>query len=108
MIPVFTIHREFARLDEVNCVLICCAIKGWLTTEENVHNDTDGPDIAFLTVCTLNDFRSQIVGCAEDSMHRMVRIDTPGRCEINELDHVIIDPSEMDVLRLDVSMHNVL
>ena len=41
-------------------------------------------------------------------MHGMLFVNSPGRSKVNDLDHVIIDSSEMDVLRLDITMDNVL
>jgi len=54
----------------------------------------------------LNYLWSHEISCTNDSMHIFLLINAARRAKINKLDDIVVDPTEMDVLRLDVTMND--
>ena len=107
-VPSTSFHAVLTRLDFLNDLLISLTVKGRFAREQDVKDNTDTPNITLLAVSTLDDFRGDIVRCSEDSVHGVFVVDTAGSTEINELDDSVLLVLEMDVLRLDISMHDVV
>lgn len=62
--------------------------------EEDLHDDTNGPDIDFVGMSLpLQDFRGDVVGRATNSFLLLLRVlQSGGKAEISQLDlHILIE-----------------
>ena len=105
---MLTFHGEFTLFDQLDDFFVSCGVEGRFTTKQNVHDDTNRPDIAFLTIVTFDDFWGEIVRSAEHSVHGMLVIDSSRCSKIYQFDHIVVDSFEVNVLRFDVTMDDLL
>ena len=108
IIPSVSIEAVFTLLDPLDDLLVCIAVEGRLTREKDVKDDTYAPHIALLTIGASNYLRSHIVRGTEDAVHGMLIIDTSWSSKINEFDDCVFLVFEVNVLRFDVSMDDIV
>lgn len=106
--PERTLQTELALLDLLHDLLVRVPLEGRLSAKQHVQNDSEGPHIALLAVCPFNDLRCQIVGSTKYSVHRMLVVDASGRSEVDKLDNGVVLVFEVDVLRLDITVNNIV
>ena len=106
LVPAGAFERVLADLDLVNDLFVCLAVEGRFAREEDVQDDADAPDVALLTVGAMDDFRCHVVRCAENAVHRVLVVDAPGRSEVDQFDDRVLLILEVNVLRLDVAVHD--
>ena len=41
VLPLLALHRVLSDLDELDDLLVCCSIEGWLAREQDVHDHSD-------------------------------------------------------------------
>ena len=107
-IPAWSIHAVNAILDSLNDLLVRVSIEWRLSTKQNVENDTDTPHVTLFAVGTLNDFGGDIIRGSEDSVHRVLVVNTARSTKIDQFDDRVFLILEMYVLRLDVSMNDIV
>ena len=105
-VPDVAFKREVTFSDSSNDLLIGLTVEGRLSAEQDVKDDTDAPDIALFSVGTLDDFRSEIVGGTKDTVHGVLVVDAARGTEIDKFDDLVMLVLEVDVLRLDITVHN--
>ena len=76
LIPHVSLELELTLSDLLNDFLVGFAVEGRLTTEEDIEDDTDAPDVALLRVASVNHLGSQVVGLTKNSVHRMRFVNT--------------------------------
>ena len=106
--PLWVIKVELTDLDLLNNLLIRASIEGRPSTEQDVENDSDGPNVTLFAVGTLDNLRSHVVRGSKHSMHGVLVIDSPGGAKIDELDNGVLLVLEVNILRLYVPMHDRL
>lgn len=108
LLPLRSLHRELSLLDALHDCLVSWAIKGRLAREKDVQDHTNAPDIALLAVGAHDDLRGNIVGSAEDAVHGVLVIDPARGAEVNKFDDCVFLVLEVDILRLDVTVHDAV
>ena len=106
--PAGVFEGEVTLFDALDDLLVRVAGEGRHSGQQDEENDAQTPHIALLTVRALDHFRSQVVRRTKDSMHGMFFIDSARGAEVDQLDDMVVLVLEVDVLRLDVSMDDVV
>ena len=89
-----TVHIIVTDSDFSYYFSVIFSIEGRSSTQENVKNDPDAPNIALFIVVRIQYLRCYIIGsskCLTQLLFVTFLILEPGRCsEVNDLDYVII------------------
>lgn len=95
------------RGDELERLLLFLVIKGRLSNEELVQEDTDGPEVdARVVFATLDHLRSEIVECTTESTTASRGTRDDGPTKVREFDVTVL--GEEDVFGLEVPVDDVL
>lgn len=106
--PSLTFEAVLAYADSLDNCLVSLPIEGRLTTQQDVQNDTDTPHVTLFTVTARDDLRCNIVGGTKDTVHCMLVIDSTRCSKVDQFDNCVVLVFEMDVLRLDIAVHNTV
>ena len=105
-VPEVALKGEVTISDPGNDLLIGLSVERRLSAEQDVEDDTDAPDIALFSVGALDDFRSEIVGGAKDTVHGVLVVDAARGAKVDKFDDLVMLVLKVYVLRLDITMHN--
>lgn len=106
--PPITFEAVFANADSLYDCLVSLPIERRLTTQQDVKDDTNTPHVALFTVGALDDLRCNIVRGTKDTVHSMLVIDSTRCSKVNQLDNCVLLVLKVDVLRLDITVHNTV
>lgn len=103
---------DLLALDLRNNLLIIVAGKRRGTCEQDVHDDSDRPDVAALIILHVrDDLRSNVVHCAVDALQQLPRLEAGRVVKVNELaeglsiDEFLIN---QDFFGLQITVHYTL
>mmetsp|Transcript_35371 Transcript_35371/g.84789 ORF Transcript_35371/g.84789 Transcript_35371/m.84789 type:complete len:212 (+) Transcript_35371:706-1341(+) len=111
IIPVLRWKGEVTFLDHAENVGILVAIERWITTQQNVADDSTAPHITLLVVAALQHLRRHVVGRAGLGLHLLAgtHLVLLGEAKVNHLDlRVDVPVLQEEVLRLDVAVNEVV
>ena len=107
-LPDAVLKRELAFTHFLHDVLVGLTVERRHSGEENVGDDTSGPDIALFVVALVENFRGDIVGSSELLVKVTVRVVDKRGSEIDDLNLIeLLVLLEKNILRLQVTMDNV-
>ena len=107
-LPNTVVKVVLALANFLHDVLVRLPIERRHAREENVRNDTTGPDIALMVVVFVEDLGRDVVWRAKLLVEVTVRVIDQGCTEIDDLDLVeLLVLLKKDVLRLEITVHNV-
>lgn len=89
--------------------IVRVTVKGWVSAEQNVGNDTNGPNVAALGVFSPQDFRCHIVRCSDLGFHNVGGGVVPGQSKVDNLDGGVIGLGQVQkVFGFQVAVDNAL
>ena len=107
-LPTAVIEVEGALTHLLHDVLVALAVEGRHAGEEDVSDDTGGPDIAFVVIVLIKNLWGDVVRSSELLVQVSLGIVYERGAEINDLDLVeLLVLLEEDVLGLQVTMDDV-
>ena len=77
-----------------------------VATDKSVKKHTERPDVSFLTIGTVENFRSHIVGCSRHSCQILVGLGSFGEAKVNQTHSVVL--RNHNIIGLNITMNNVL
>ena len=109
VVPDLATELPHSLLDLVNDGVFCCTIEGWTSADHDVKHHTDAPHVTLFVVFAGEYLRRDVVWRAEHLRHRVRPIVVVmGRAEVNHLDRTSVLDVNEDILRLKVTMSDVL
>lgn len=107
---MFTWEREFALLDFFHDLFLIWTIKGRLSTQHHVQNDSNAPNVTKLVVVSFKHFRSNIVSCTLKHMHFFICWEHLRGAEVNQLEFILIGRIlgvNKHVFRLEITVADI-
>ena len=77
-----------------------------VATDKSVEKHTERPDVSFLTIGTVKNFRGHIVGCSRHSCQILIGLGSFGEAEVNQTHSVVL--RNHNIIGLNITMDNVL
>lgn len=94
--------------DLLHDILVRLSVEGGHAGEQDVSDDTGGPDIALFVIVLVQNFGSDVVGRAKLLVEVAVGVVDERGAEVNDLDLIeLLVLLEQDVLGLEITMHDV-
>ena len=89
--------------------VFCSSLKGWLSAQHDVNDDTDAPYVTLFCVGAAEDFWSYVVGCSVHLVHDItVTIIVMRGTKVDDFYRAAVLDVDKNVLRLQVTMSYVL
>jgi len=108
-VPALVVEVELAESDLLHDFLVALAVEGRHTREQDVDNDTGGPDVALGRVVLVQDFGSDVVWGTKFLIKVLGWVVNKSSSKIDDLYLIeLLVLLEKDVLWLEVSMDNVV
>lgn len=76
LVPIFTWHIVLTFLNSGSYVFSDRSVEGWLAAQKHIQENTNWPNITFLAIVSVNNFRSTEIGSSIYCMHVMVICNT--------------------------------
>lgn len=103
LLKLFVLEVKLGRLNLVEDNVTILTLERQVSTQEHVHQHSQRPDVALLSVVALENFGGHVIRCASDSLHvRVLAVELPRQPEVDKLDLAIC--TVHDVLGLDISV----
>mmetsp|Transcript_62086 Transcript_62086/g.114379 ORF Transcript_62086/g.114379 Transcript_62086/m.114379 type:complete len:222 (+) Transcript_62086:645-1310(+) len=110
-LPISCIEAEIAKTHFSQHVSISFSIKGWISTEDHVHDDTKTPKICALVIFACQDLWSHVVGCSCLGSENLLRTELASESKVNHLECALLDwvlGREQEVFRLQIAVDDVI
>ena len=100
---------EMSFLNFLHNLLISVPTEWWIAADHNVSNDSNTPDITFVSISSsFQHFGSNIVRGSKSLSHLGIRVETSRSSKINNLySRIFFFCLVHDVLRFEISMYNI-
>lgn len=98
------VEVEFALFHGLDYFIAIGSVKRGMATQENVEDNSDGPNVALVIILAQEHLWSNVVGSTLDCMHFL--LEEFGDPEVGDLEDSLL--VEEDVLGLEISMDDVL
>eukprot|EP00054_Salpingoeca_dolichothecata_P014810 m.84210 g.84210 ORF g.84210 m.84210 type:complete len:353 (+) comp21180_c0_seq1:282-1340(+) len=108
--PVAVIKFKLALHNHLKQNGIRLVIEGRVTAQQNVQDDTQGPDVNLLTITALHEnLRSDIVGGTTGSLEGGLVIDNLGQTKVSNANiGILVFAAEQQVLGLEITVNNAM